>query len=153
MFPFPNIFKHLTSLACLTPISISPGRILVATRAIRKGELIFRECPAVVGPYARTPRPQCLDCFRLLQQNSPGRSHLLSCCQSCQQTIQTFPKVSTIFGEASTQGVLGAGSLCVARTAPPPASSTRPRSARCWHGPGGTSSTLPSPSSGRNWEA
>ena len=75
MFPFPNIFKHLTSLACLTSILnllISPGRILVATRAIRKGELIFRESPAVVGPYARTPRPQCLDCFRLLQQDAPG---------------------------------------------------------------------------------
>ena len=53
-----------------------PGRILVATRTIRKGELIFRESPAVVGPYARTPRPQCLDCFRLLQEDGPGGSLL-----------------------------------------------------------------------------
>ena len=58
-------------------INVVTGRILVATRTIRKGELIFRESPAVVGPYARTPRPQCLDCFRLLQQEAPGRSHLL----------------------------------------------------------------------------
>ena len=39
------------------------GRILVATRRIRKGELIFTESPAVVGPYSRSG-PQCLQCFR-----------------------------------------------------------------------------------------
>ena len=50
-----------------------PGRILVATRNIRKGELIFKECPAVVGPYSRT-RPQCLTCFRTFDQ-----SHVYTC--------------------------------------------------------------------------
>jgi len=39
------------------------GRILVATRNIRKGELICKEVPAIVGPYSRS-KPQCLQCFK-----------------------------------------------------------------------------------------
>ena len=35
----------------------------MATRKIRKGELICRETPAIVGPYCRVS-PQCLQCFR-----------------------------------------------------------------------------------------
>jgi len=41
------------------------GRILVASRKIKRGELICREAPAIVGPYSRTS-PQCLECFKLL---------------------------------------------------------------------------------------
>jgi len=48
------------------------GRILAATRKIKKGELIFRESPAIVGPYSRTI-PQCLECFKLLQPNHTYR--------------------------------------------------------------------------------
>jgi len=39
----------------------------VATRNIRKGELICAEVPAIVGPYSRS-RPQCLQCFKLIQE-------------------------------------------------------------------------------------
>ena len=37
---------------------------MVATRKVKKGELIFSERPAVVGPYSRSV-PQCLQCFRM----------------------------------------------------------------------------------------
>eukprot|EP00092_Neocalanus_flemingeri_P029048 GFUD01031534.1.p1 GENE.GFUD01031534.1~~GFUD01031534.1.p1 ORF type:complete len:540 (+),score=155.73 GFUD01031534.1:1-1620(+) len=43
------------------------GRILVATRNIKKGEVICREVPAIVGPYSRS-KPQCLQCFKLIQE-------------------------------------------------------------------------------------
>ena len=49
------------------------GRILVATRNIRRGELICRESPAIVGPYSRTS-PQCLQCFKTFP---PG--HVYTC--------------------------------------------------------------------------
>jgi len=52
------------------------GRILVATRTIKKGELICREVPAIVGPYSRS-KPQCLQCFKLLE---PGHEY---CCGGC----------------------------------------------------------------------
>jgi len=41
------------------------GRILVATRNIKKGEVICEEVPAIVGPYSRST-PQCLQCFKIL---------------------------------------------------------------------------------------
>jgi len=44
------------------------GRILVATRNIKKGEVICEEKPAIVGPYSRST-PQCLQCFRTLQSD------------------------------------------------------------------------------------
>ena len=49
------------------------GRILVATRSMRRGELIFRESPAITGPYSRT-RPQCLTCLTIFP---PG--HVFTC--------------------------------------------------------------------------
>ena len=61
---------HVT---CLLTIILVTGRILVATRHIRRGELIFKERPAVVGPYSRT-RPQCLTCFRTFDQH-----HVYTC--------------------------------------------------------------------------
>ena len=54
-----------------------PGRILVATRKVKKGELIFCEVPAVVGPYSRS-QPQCLQCFRTFGR---GDQHWL--CPGC----------------------------------------------------------------------
>jgi len=48
------------------------GRVLVATRLLRPGELIWRESPAVVGPYSRSGA-QCLECRRLAPASScPG---------------------------------------------------------------------------------
>ena len=55
---------------------LTSGRILVATRHIRRGELIFKERPAVVGPYSRT-KPQCLTCFRTFDP-----SHVYTCPRS-----------------------------------------------------------------------
>ena len=54
----------------------SQGRILVATRNIRRGELICRESPAIVGPYSRTS-PQCLQCFKIFP---PGHTYT---CEAC----------------------------------------------------------------------
>ena len=52
------------------------GRILVATRNIKKGEVICEEKPAIVGPYSRST-PQCLQCFRILQ---PDHQYTCSGC-------------------------------------------------------------------------
>jgi len=52
------------------------GRILVATRNIKRGEVICVETPAIVGPYSRS-LPQCLQCFRLLQ---PGHEYWCAGC-------------------------------------------------------------------------
>jgi len=52
------------------------GRVLVATRNIKKGEVICREEPAIVGPYSRS-KPQCLHCFKVFD---PGHKYTCNGC-------------------------------------------------------------------------
>ena len=43
------------------------GTYLVATRDIKPLEVIVDQYPAIHGPYAKPPQPQCLECYKLLE--------------------------------------------------------------------------------------
>ena len=44
------------------------GTYLVATRNIKPLEVIVDQYPVIHGPYAKPPRPQCLECYKLLEE-------------------------------------------------------------------------------------
>ena len=42
------------------------GTYLVATRDIKPLEVLVDQYPVIHGPYAKPPRPQCLQCYKIL---------------------------------------------------------------------------------------
>ena len=44
------------------------GTYLVATRDIKPLETIVDQYPLVHGPYAKPPQPQCLECYKILEE-------------------------------------------------------------------------------------
>ena len=41
---------------------------MVATRDIKPLEVLVDQYPVIHGPYAKPPRPQCLECYKLLEE-------------------------------------------------------------------------------------
>ena len=48
--------------------NLFPGTYLVATRDIKPLETIVDQYPLVHGPYAKPPQPQCLECYKILEE-------------------------------------------------------------------------------------
>ena len=44
------------------------GTYLVATRDIKPLEVIVDQYPVIHGPYAKPPQPQCLECYKILEE-------------------------------------------------------------------------------------
>ena len=64
------------------------GRHLVATRALRRGDLILRDRPLMVGPCQETA-PLCLGCYRPLAEPCRcRRCGWLLCSESCEESSQ-----------------------------------------------------------------
>ena len=59
------------------------GQCIIASRKIEPLEVILSERPAVIGPYSRPSRPQCLNCFKLTS-NKCSKCDYPICGSDCQ---------------------------------------------------------------------
>ena len=86
----PDEWKHL-------PFKIAKsaelGRYLEATKDLKKGELIFKEAPLVVGPISVTP-PVCLCCYAGVDGSYLCRkSGWPVCGPKCEKAVEKNPEV------------------------------------------------------------
>ena len=86
----PEEWKHL-------PFKIGKsselGRYLEATKDLKKGEIIFKEAPLVVGPISVTP-PVCLCCYAGVDGSYLCRkSGWPVCGPKCEKAIEKNPEV------------------------------------------------------------
>ena len=97
------------------------GQCLVATRQIKPLEIILSEKPTILGPYTRPAKHQCLECFKLINEDQKcskclypvcdlkcqdGNWHLIEC-QIFQSVGHTYRQPNSEDGDKSSSGDVG----------------------------------------------